>query len=119
MIPDELRAALGQESSAAFVTQGPGGPHLVATWNSYIRVLDDATLAFPAGGYRKTEENVRAGSPVQMILGAKSPKGIGFRVSGQAEFQVGTPVHDQLRTSFPWCRAAVLLHVTQVEKVLG
>lgn len=119
MIPAELRAALAQEGSAAFVTQGPGGPHLVATWNSYIRVLDEQTLAFPAGGFRRTEENVRGGSGVQMILGAKNPKGIGFRLSGRAEFQAGTPVHEQLKASFPWCRAAVLLHVTQVEKVLG
>ena len=119
MIPDELRAALAQEGSAAFVTHGADGPHLVATWNSYLHVLDGSTVAWPAGGYRKTEENVRAGSPVQMILGAKSPKGIGFRMWGRAEFQVGTPVHDQLKASFPWCRAAVLLHVTQVEKVLG
>lgn len=119
MIPDELRAALAQEGSAAFVTQGPGGPHLVATWNSYILVLDDRTIAFPAGGFRKTEENVRAGSGVQMILGARIPKGVGFRLSGQAEFQVGTPAHEQLKGAHPWCRAAVLLHVTQVEKVLG
>ncbi|HET8733449.1 MAG TPA: pyridoxamine 5'-phosphate oxidase family protein [Anaeromyxobacteraceae bacterium] len=119
MIPAELRAALAQEGSAAFVTHGPDGPHLVATWNSYLRVLDDATVAFPAGGYRKTEENVRAGSDVQMILGAKNPTGIGFRMSGRAEFQVGTPVHQQLKATFPWCRAAVLLHVTRVEKVLG
>lgn len=119
MIPAELRAALAQEGPAAFVTQGSGGPHLVATWNSYILVLDERTIAFPAGGYRVTEENVRGGSGVQMILGAKDPKSVGFRLTGQAEFQVDTPVHAQLAASFPWCRAAVLLHVAQVEKVLG
>lgn len=119
MIPAELRAALQQEGSAAFVTQGPDGPHLVATWNSYLRVLDDRTIALPAGGYRKTEENVRAGSGVQMILGARHPKGIGFRLTGRAAFEVGTPIHERLKADYPWCRAAVLLHVTQVEKVLG
>jgi hypothetical protein len=36
VIPDALKAALKEEGSAAFVTQGPSGPHLVATWNSYI-----------------------------------------------------------------------------------
>lgn len=119
VISDELRAALTQEGSAAFVTQGPGGPHLVATWNSYLRVLDDRTIAFPAGGYRRTEENIRSGSEVQMILGAKNPKGIGFRLSGRAEFQVNTPVHERLKADYPWCRAAVQLRVTKVEKVLG
>src|SRR5574340_208965 len=81
VIPAELRAALAQEGSAAFVTQGPGGPHLVATWNSYLRVLDDETLAFPAGGARVTEQNVRGGSGVQMILGAKTPRAVGFRLT--------------------------------------
>lgn len=119
MISEEVRAALTQEGSAAFVTQGPNGPHLVATWNSYLRVLDDRTVAFPAGGYRRTEENVRGGSGVQMILGAKNPKGIGFRLTGRAEFQVDTPAHAKLKTEYPWCRAVVLLHVSQVEKVLG
>ncbi len=119
MISEEIRAALTHEGSAAFVTQGPEGPHLVATWNSYLRVLDDRTVAFPAGGYRRTEENVRSGSAVQMILGARNPKGVGFRLSGQAEFQAGTPIHEQLKRDFPWCRAAVLLHVTRAEKVLG
>ncbi len=119
MLPEELREALTQEGSAAFVTEGAQGVHLVATWNSYLRVLDDRTLAFPAGGYRRTEENVRGGSAVQMIVGAKQPKGIGFRLRGRAEFQAGTPVHAQLQRDFPWCRAAVLLHVDAVEKVLG
>lgn len=119
MIDEAIRAVLQQEGAAAFVTEGAGGPHLVATWQSYLRVLDDVTLAFPAGGYRRTEENIRAGSSVQMIVGAKQPRGIGFRISGRAELQVGTPAHESLLRDFPWCRAVVLLHVTGVERVLG
>ncbi len=119
LMTDAVRGVLAHEGSAAFVTQGEGGPHLVATWHSYIHVLDGQTLAFPAGGFRRTEENVRKGSPVQMIIGAKDPKGVGYRLSGRAEFQVDTPIHAQLRQRFPWCRAAVLLHLGQVEKVLG
>ena len=119
MITDAIRAVLKQEGPAAFVTTGPGGPHLVATWQSYLRVLDDATLAFPAGGYRRTEENLRAGSEVQMIVGAKQPTGTGFRLTGRAELETAGPVHARLRQEFPWCRAAVVLRVTGVEKVLG
>ncbi len=119
MITDAIRTVLNHEGPAAFVTEGPGGPHLVATWQSYLRVLDDATLAFPAGGYRRTEENLRAGSGVQMIIGAKQPSGIGFRLTGRAELVTGGPVHTKLKQDFPWCRAAVVLHVTAVEKVLG
>ncbi len=119
MITDAVAGVLRQEGPAAFITEGAGGPHLVATWQSYIRILDAGTLAFPAGGYEVTEENVRGGSKVQMILGARQPEGIGFRLTGTAELQVDTPIHAQLKKDFPWCRAAVLLHVTQVEKVLG
>ncbi len=119
MITDAVAGVLRQEGPAAFITVGAGGPHLVATWQGYIRILDADTLVFPAGGFRVTEENVRAGSGVQMIIGAKQPKGIGFRLTGKAEFQVDTPIHAQLKKDFPWCRAAVLLHVTEVEKVLG
>ena len=119
MIPDAMKAVLAQEGSAAFVTQGPAGIHLVATWNSYIDVVDDGTLVFPAGGYRKTQENLRHDSTVQMILGGRIPDGVGFRLTGRAEIEVDTPRHARLRARFPWSRAAVVLHVASVEQVLG
>lgn len=119
MIPDRLKAALKEEGAAAFVTKGPKGPHLVATWNSYIDVVDGDTLLFPAGGYRRTEENLRSGSPVQMIVGGHVPEGIGFRVTGRAELEVGTPNHERIKQRFPWCRAAMVLRVDSVEQVLG
>lgn len=119
MIPDRLKAALAEEGTAAFVTQGPAGPHLVATWNSYIEVLDGDTLVFPAGGYRQTEENLRGGSSVQMIVGGHVPEGIGFRLTGRAALEVGTPSHQRVKQRFPWSRAAVVLRVSSVEQVLG
>ncbi len=119
MIPDVMKTALGEEGSAAFVTQGPAGPHLVATWNSYIDVVDDRTLIFPAGGYRQTEENLRSGSSVQMIVGGHVPGGVGFRLRGTAAIEAGTPHHARVRGRFPWARGAVVLHVDQVEQVLG
>jgi hypothetical protein len=119
MIPERLRAALKEEGTAAFVTEGPAGPHLVATWNSYIDVVDATTLAFPAGGYRATEGNLRGGSPVQMIVGGHVPEGIGFRLSGRAEIEVDTPMHQRLKQRFPWARGAVVVRVSGVEQVLG
>ncbi|HYG59863.1 MAG TPA: pyridoxamine 5'-phosphate oxidase family protein [Symbiobacteriaceae bacterium] len=121
MIHDAVKAVLSQESSAALVTSGPNGPHLVATWNSYIEILTDDTIAFPAGGMKQTQANVEAGSPVQMIIGSRDQagNGSGYRLAGQAEFQAGTAIHDQLKKRFPWCRAAVVMRISQVEKVLG
>ncbi len=120
MIPEQLEAALRGEGAAAFVTQGPDGrPHLVATWNSYIELVGADTLLFPAGGYRTTEENLRRGSPVQMIVGGHVPAGIGFRLTGRAELEVGTPSHERVKQRFPWARAAVVFRVGSVEQVLG
>ncbi|HWI60268.1 MAG TPA: pyridoxamine 5'-phosphate oxidase family protein, partial [Symbiobacteriaceae bacterium] len=116
-----VKAVLARESSAALVTSGPEGPHLVATWNSYIEILAADALAFPAGGMRQTQANVEAGSPVQLIIGSRDDagKGTGFLLLGQAEFQSDTPVHERLKRRFPWCRAAVVMHINRAEKVLG
>ncbi len=73
----------------------------------------------PAGGYRKTEENLARGSPVQMIVGGHLPRAIGFRLTGRAALETGTPNHERVRRRFPWARAAVVLRVDSVEQVLG
>lgn len=121
MINDAVRAVLSRESSAALVTIGSEGPHLVATWNSYVEILADESIAFPAGGMKRTQANVEAGSPVSLIIGSRDEagRGTGFRLTGRAEFQSGTPVHEQLKERFPWCRAAVVVRIDRVEKVLG
>jgi hypothetical protein len=121
MIDDAVMAVLSREGSAALVTSGTEGPHLVATWNSYIQILAGDAIVFPAGGMRKTQANVEAGSPMQLIIGSKDEagKGTGYRLTGQAEFEVGTVIHNRLKERFPWCRAAVLLRIERIEKVLG
>jgi hypothetical protein len=113
---------LGTEGSATFVTNGPEGPHLVATWQSYLDVVDDETLAFPAGGYRVTEANLERDPSVQMVIADKrSPVGpaIGFRLMGTAELQSGQALHERLKTKHPWCRGVVVMRVTSVERILG
>lgn len=122
MLDATVRAVLETEGSATFVTMGPEGPHLVATWQSYLDVIDDHTLAFPAGGYRATEANLQRDPTVQMVIGSKGgPSGaaIGFRLSGTAELRSGEALHERLKAAFPWCRAAVVMHVAKVERVLG
>ncbi len=121
MIDDAVKAVLSRESSAALVTSGAAGPHLVATWNSYITLLTDDAIIFPAGGMRQTQANVEAGSPVQLIVGSRDEtgKGTGYRLTGRACFETGTPIHNRLKERFPWCRAAVVMQIDRVEKVLG
>lgn len=123
LITDRVKAVLAHEGSATFVTTGEQGPHLAATWQSYIQIVDASTIAFPAGGMRQTEANVQAGSSAEMLIGSHLPeengKGVGFRLVGSLEFQSGTPLHEQLKQRFPWCRAAVVMHIVRVDKVLG
>jgi hypothetical protein len=54
-----------------------------------------------------------------MIIGGHVPEGIGFRLTGRAEFEVDSQHHATVKQRFPWARAAVVLHVSEVEQVLG
>ena len=122
MLDSTIFAVLEAEGSATFVTNGPDGPHLVATWQSYLEAIDDATLVFPAGGYRVTQSNLELNPSLQMVIGSKgSPSGpaIGFRLTGMAELQSGNALHERLKAKYPWCRAAVVMRVTDVERILG
>jgi hypothetical protein len=117
-----VRDVLRAEGSATFVTNGPNGPHLVATWQSYLDILDDETLAFPAGGYRATEENLGRDAKVQMVIADKhGPSGsaIGFRLTGTAEVQSGQALHERMKAKYPWCRGVIVMRVARVERILG
>lgn len=124
MIDDTVRNVLRHEGALAIVTGANGGPHLVGTWNSYVEILDENTLSIPAGGMQTTENNVRAGSPVQLLIASREVpgkdgyRGAGFRVVGRGEFQQGTAAHRRLQERFPWCRAALVVHVTAVERMI-
>lgn len=120
MIDDTLRSVLAQEGAATFMTEGPGGPHLVATWQSLLMEMDGATLAWPAGGYFQTEVNLREGSPLRMVVaGRVGGTSLGFRLVGRAEVQKDTDLHRQVKARHPWCRAAVVLHLESVVRILG
>ena len=122
MLDATVLVVLEAEGSATFMTKGPEGPHLVATWQSYLDAVDATTLVFPAGGYRVTEANLARDPSVQMIIGRqRSPEGpaVGFRLSGTAEVQVGGALHGRMKARHPWCRAAVVMRVAKVERILG
>lgn len=46
------------DAALSIVSQGPDGPHLVNSWNSYAITLDNRLL-LPAGRMVKTEENFK------------------------------------------------------------
>ena len=58
MIPEKLLEILKTDGVVAIATLGKDGPHMVNTWNSYIRVSPEGRLLIPAGYMHKTEENI-------------------------------------------------------------
>ena len=48
MIPEKLQEILKKDGVVAIATLGKDGPHMVNTWNSYIRVSPEGRLLIPA-----------------------------------------------------------------------
>jgi hypothetical protein len=55
MVSETLLEIMKQDGVAAIATLGNDGPHMVNTWNSYIRISPDGRLFIPAGYMHKTE----------------------------------------------------------------
>ena len=47
-----------KDGVVAIATLGPDGPHMVNTWNSYLKISPDGRLLIPAGYMHKTEANI-------------------------------------------------------------
>lgn len=112
MIPDRLKDILKQDGVVAIATLGRDGPHLVNTWNSYIRLTEDGRMLIPAGYMHRTEANVAFNPEVLMTLGSSKVQGLhgagaGFLIKGKAAFVTSGPDFDLLKERFSWLRAAL------------
>lgn len=121
-IDNKVKEILSKEAPAAIVTSNGEGPHLVGTWNSFIQVMNDETLAIPAGGMSDTERNVRAGSEMQLLVGSrevqgKSGPGAGYRLTGKPSFETSGPNYDKIKSVHNWARGALVLKVNEVEQL--
>lgn len=124
-LPQKLKETLSHENVITIVTLGPDGrPHLVGAWNTHTQIVGNDTLAMPAGGYTRTEENINAGSPVWIMIGSMDVTGargkpeIGFRLTGKGQFTDHGPAFDAVRARFRWARAALLVSVQEVQQIL-
>jgi hypothetical protein len=112
MLPETLQQILKQDGVAAIATLGQDGPHLVNTWNSYIRVTDDGRLLIPAGYMNRTEANVAFNPEVLITVGSSKVQGLhgpgaGFLIKGKAAFITSGPDFDLLKAKFSWLRATL------------
>ncbi len=116
MIPEKLQEILKQDGVAAIATLGQDGPHMVNTWNSYIRVSADGRLLIPAGYMHKTEANIAFNSAVLITVGSSkvtgnNGPGAGFLIKGTAAFITSGPDFDVLKSKFAWLRATVAVTI--------
>lgn len=113
---------LAHEGAVSIVTSGQEGPHLVGTWNSYIEV-DGNTLIIPAGFYHKTEENLKAGSSVQILIGTKEVQGkmgpgAGVLLTGNAKIHYEDEILNKVKARFPWARGVLLFTYEKAEQLI-
>lgn len=123
MIPEKLLEVLKQDGVVAIATLGEDGPHMVNTWNSYIRITDDGRLLIPAGYMHHTEANIATNSNVLMTLGSskvagKNGPGTGFLIKGTAAFIFSGPDFDATKKRFAWARAALAVTILSATQTL-
>ena len=70
-IPAKLQEVLKKDGVVAIATLGEDGPHLVNTWNSYVRLTPDGRLLIPAGYMNQTEANVAFNPEVLITAGSR------------------------------------------------
>lgn len=116
MIPETLLEILKKDGIVAIATLGKDGPHMVNTWNSYIRLSPEGRFLIPAGYMHKTEENIKYNPEVLITLGSSKVQGLhgpgaGFLIKGKAEFVTAGPDYETLKSKFSWLRATLAVTI--------
>ncbi len=120
---EQWKKVLDKTEFIAIVTSGNEGAHTVGTWGDYARTLgvEGEEVRIPAWGYRKTEDNIRNGSLVELLIGSKSFQrpsgkfGQGCKLSGKGEIQTSGSLAELTKKTFPGSRGVLIV---TVEKVL-
>ena len=122
-IPKTLLEVLKKDGVVAIATLGPDGPHMVNTWNSYVRVTEDGRLLIPAGYFHKTEANIAVNNQVLLTLGSSKVRGLqgpgaGFLIKGTAAFLKEGPEFDAMKSTFSWARAVLSITVDSATQTI-
>jgi predicted pyridoxine 5'-phosphate oxidase superfamily flavin-nucleotide-binding protein len=116
VIPEKLLEIMKKDVVVAIATLGKDGPHMVNTWNSYLRISPDGRLFIPAGYMHKTEVNIAHNPNVLITLGSSKVEGLhgvgaGFLIKGKATFATSGPDFDIMKATFSWLRATVAVTI--------
>jgi predicted pyridoxine 5'-phosphate oxidase superfamily flavin-nucleotide-binding protein len=123
VINEKLLEVLNNEGVVAIVTQGENEPHVVNTWNSYLKITEDGSIFGPVGGMRTTETNLQENNKVLVTLGSRDVQGFhsmgtGFLITGTAEIIAEGAEFDRIKQSFPWARATILIKPQSITQTL-
>jgi predicted pyridoxine 5'-phosphate oxidase superfamily flavin-nucleotide-binding protein len=123
IIPEKMLEVLKKDGVVAIATLGKDGPHMVNTWNSYIRITTDERLLIPAGYMHLTEANIATHNKVLVTLGSskvagKNGPGTGFLIKGTAAFLTTGPDFEATKAIFKWARAALPVTITSATQTL-
>lgn len=123
IVPEKLLEVLKHDGVVAIATMGQDGPHLVNTWNSYIKITSDGHLLIPAGYMQHTEANIALNSNVLLTLGSckvpgKLGPGTGFLIKGTAAFVSTGPDFEAIKARFEWARAALVITAETITQTL-
>ena len=123
MIPEKMLEVMKHDGVVAIATLGQGGPHMVNTWNSYIKITSDGRLLIPAGYMQVTEANIATNNNVLITLGSskvagKNGPGTGFLIKGTAAFITSGPDFDAIKATFAWARAALAITILSSTQTL-
>ena len=123
MIPEKVLEIMKQDGVVAIATLGKDGPHMVNTWNSYLRGTEDGRVLIPAGYMHRTEANVAFNPEVLITLGSSKIKGLygpgtGFLIKGKAAFVTSGPEFDVMKAKFAWLRATMVVTIVSATQTI-
>jgi predicted pyridoxine 5'-phosphate oxidase superfamily flavin-nucleotide-binding protein len=123
MIPEKLKEVLKHDGVVAIATLGQDGPHMVNTWNSYIRITDDGRILIPVGYMHRTEANIAFNNQVLITLGSRKVTGnmgpgTGFLIKGMARIETSGSDFDLIKAKFAWARAVMAVSANSIEQTL-
>ena len=123
MIPEKLLEVLKQDGVVAIATLGQDGPHMVNTWNSYIKITDDERILIPVGYMNRTEANIAFNNNILITLGSSKVtgtmgSGTGFLIKGTATFITSGTDFDIMKEKFSWARATLAVTTESITQTL-
>jgi len=120
-VDDTCRDLWNATEFVAIVTNGEDGAHVTGTWGEYVRELKPSAeiVVIPAGGYRQTEKNLARDTRITLLIASRQVQGShgpgqGCRIAGTAELVTEGPAAEEVRSKFPWARAALVISVEEM-----